>query len=127
MRLVHDYEIVSFTQRRNRVCAAKPLKRDKVRARLCRRKRVAPHRGQPGWRYDESARKPARDRGSDERLAHADVVAEEHTSELVERHGRSSDGGLLVGPQCDPTYRLARLVFPEQDLRNAGAYDRRRF
>ncbi len=125
MRLVDNYQIVSRARHESRVCAAKPLKGEEICLRLCGRKRVSPHRGERGWRNDQALRKPARDRCRNERLAHPDIVAEERTAKLFERCLRPGDGGLLMALQCDQTEARARLVFPEQDVSNSGAHDRR--
>jgi hypothetical protein len=70
-------------------------------------------------------REPAGYRRRDERLAHANIVAEEDTAELIERRFHSAYCGLLMGLQYDRAKASARLACAEHDLSNSRAYDRR--
>jgi hypothetical protein len=126
MRFIDNHEIVVGVRRENRVCAAKPLEGDEICACPCRRECVSPHRSERGGRNHESVREPASYCGSNERLAHADIVAEEDTAELIERRIHSAYCGLLMGLQCDRAKASARLACAEHDLSNSRAYDRRR-
>ena len=82
-------------------------------------------RGERGGRNDQNVREPAGDLGRDERLTHADIVAEEDTAKLFERRLHSAYCGLLVGLQCDLTQARASFVCAEHELSNSSAYDRR--